>query len=85
MLTEQGISLEVDEKTIEYLVENGYNDEYGARPLRRLIQKELDNVFSSMIIRGDLLPGETLRVTSGKSGLEVTVDKNADVPSKRKN
>ncbi len=85
MLTEQGISLEIDEKAIEYLVENGYNDEYGARPLRRLIQKELDNVFSDMIIRGDLLPGETLKVTAGQSGVEINVDKTADVPSKKKN
>jgi ATP-dependent Clp protease ATP-binding subunit ClpC len=85
MLAEQGISLEIDEKAIEYLVENGYNDEYGARPLRRLIQKELDNVFSDMIIKGDLPPGELVKVTSGQSGIEITVDKTADVPSKRKN
>lgn len=84
MLREQGISLEIDEKAIEYLVENGYNDEYGARPLRRLIQKELDNVFSDMIIKGDLLPGELLKITSGQSGIEITVDKTADVSSKKK-
>jgi ATP-dependent Clp protease ATP-binding subunit ClpC len=84
MLTEQGISLEIDEKAIEYLVENGYNDEYGARPLRRLIQKELDNVFSDMIIRGDLVHGDLLRVSSDDEGIKVTVSKPVEASSKKK-
>lgn len=84
MLMEQGISLEIDDAAIEYLVENGYNEEYGARPLRRLIQKELDNVLSDMIIKGTLLPGEMISVSSDNNGLKITVAKNAEVVSKKK-
>lgn len=83
MLSEQNITLEVDEKAVDYLVENGYNDEYGARPLRRLIQKDLDNVLSGMIIKGDLSANELVRVSADQSGLKITVIKNADVAARK--
>lgn len=84
MLTEQKISLEIDDKAIEYLVENGYNDEYGARPLRRLIQKELDNVLSDMIIRGDLQTGELVSVSCDQDGIKVNVSKPVEVAQKNR-
>ena len=84
MLTEQKISLEIDDKAIEYLVENGYNDEYGARPLRRLIQRELDNVLSDMIIRGDLENGELVSVSSDQGGIKINVSKTVEVAQKKK-
>ncbi|HNS71405.1 MAG TPA: AAA family ATPase [bacterium] len=79
LLSEQGIFLRIDDKAIDYLVEHGYNDEYGARPLRRLIQKELDNVFSDMIIKGDLSSGYSIIVTSDKDGLKTTIAKTSEV------
>jgi len=79
LLSEQGIFLSIDDKAIDYLVEHGYNDEYGARPLRRLIQKELDNVFSDMIIKGDLSSGYSIIVTSDKDGLKTTIAKTSEV------
>jgi len=79
MLKDQGISLVINEKAIEYLVDHGYNDEYGARPLRRLIQKELDNVFSDLLIKGDLVSGDLLSVLANSSGLVINVSKTAFV------
>jgi len=86
MLKEQGISINIDEGALEYLVENGYNEEYGARPLRRLIQKELDNIFSDMIISGTLSAGETIKVTTdkAKNSLKIAVAKSAKVTANRK-
>ena len=74
LLKEQNIKLKINDKAIKYIAEKGYSDEYGARPLRRLIQRELDNVVSQMIIKGDLLEGDSVTVVSEKSGLEVKFD-----------
>ncbi|MDR2073925.1 MAG: hypothetical protein LBP36_00935, partial [Oscillospiraceae bacterium] len=47
-----------------YLAERGYDPVYGARPLKRVIQKELLNELSKQIIAGNLNPGETVTVDS---------------------
>ena len=73
MLAEQGITIKMDSKVIEYFAENGYSDDYGARPLRRLIQKELDNELSSKIINSDLQPGDMVLVTVKSGEIKVTV------------
>mgnify|MGYP001500624059 FL=1 len=84
LLTEQGISLEVSESAITYLAEKGYSEEYGARPLRRLIQRELDNILSDKIIRGELIKGEKVLVKAGKEGLVIDVDKRVAVKASKK-
>lgn len=75
LLSEQGISLDVSEPAIKYLAEKGYSDEYGARPLRRLVQKELDNILSSSIIKGELVKGNKVKISSEKSGLVIDIAK----------
>ncbi len=49
-----GINLEFSDYAIEYLVENGYDPQYGARPLKRLIQKEIVNKLSKKILAADI-------------------------------
>ncbi|MFA6982007.1 MAG: ATP-dependent Clp protease ATP-binding subunit [Patescibacteria group bacterium] len=73
LLKEQGIQLNVDKKAQEYLAENGFSEEYGARPLRRLIQRELENVLSSMLISGELKAGDDVKISADKSGIKVEV------------
>jgi len=73
MLAEQGITIKIDDKAIEYFAENGYSDDYGARPLRRLIQKELDNELSSRIINSELQSGDMVSVTVKGTEIKVTV------------
>ena len=63
LLKEQNINLELDSKAISYLIENGYSDEYGARPLKRLIQKHIENKLSEMIIGNELDAGQDVEVT----------------------
>jgi ATP-dependent Clp protease ATP-binding subunit ClpC len=77
-LKEQAIEIEFDSKALNFLIENGYSHEYGARPLKRLIQKEIENSLSEMIIGGELESGQTVFVSSGLKGLTYKIS----VPSK---
>jgi ATP-dependent Clp protease ATP-binding subunit ClpB len=58
----QGIELEVDQKAVEYIAANGYDAVYGARPLKRFIQRHVETPVSRMIISGQLTPGSKLGV-----------------------
>jgi len=84
MLSEQGIDIDVNESAIKYLSNKGYSEEYGARPLRRLIQKEVDNVLSNMIIKNELFKGERVKISSDKNGLSINVLKALKVGSKKR-
>ncbi len=54
MLKEQGIELEVTDYAVNYLFDHGFDPQYGARPLKRVIQKEIINLLSKKIIAGDI-------------------------------
>ena len=54
LVGENGIRLEFSEYAIDYLAENGYDPQYGARPLKRLIQKEIVNKLSKKILAADI-------------------------------
>ena len=58
-LGEQQISLEVRKEAREYLMEKGYDPKYGARPLRRVLQKDIEDPLSMDILKGRFLPGST--------------------------
>ena len=80
-LDEHKIKLKVNVKAIDYLVEKGFDEEYGARPLRRLIQKEIENALSSMIISGDLVDGADVVVGIKENALDIKVTEKAKVKS----
>ncbi len=52
MIAQQGITFDATEEAISYLAEKGYNPEYGARPVKRVIQKEVLNELSKEILSG---------------------------------
>ncbi|MFA7089760.1 MAG: AAA family ATPase, partial [Bacteroidales bacterium] len=54
MLLEKGIRLEITERALDYLQEKGYEPAYGARPLKRLLQRELVNELARKILDGTL-------------------------------
>ena len=58
-LADQQISLEVRKDAREYLMEKGYDPKYGARPLRRVLQKDIEDPLSLDILKGRFLPGST--------------------------
>ncbi|MEU8590127.1 ATP-dependent Clp protease ATP-binding subunit [Streptomyces sp. NPDC048664] len=59
-LRAQDVGMEVTEAAKEWLAEHGHQPEFGARPLRRTIQSELDNRLSNMLLDGTLSPGDTV-------------------------
>ncbi|MHB9150784.1 MAG: hypothetical protein ACYC33_12050, partial [Thermoleophilia bacterium] len=72
-LSERDISLELSVEALDYLAKQGYDPAYGARPLKRLIQKELQDRIALSLLRGDISDGDTVRV--GAEGLGLVVGK----------
>jgi len=60
-LKEQDMKLELDDAAMELLAEVGYDPVYGARPLKRAIQQMIENPLSQRLLRGDFLPGDTIK------------------------
>jgi ATP-dependent Clp protease ATP-binding subunit ClpB len=65
----RGFTLEVSEAAREYLAEVGYDPDYGARPLKRAIQRELQDPLAMQILSGEFSEGDTIRVDRGEKGL----------------
>ena len=70
LLTDKGYHLDVSEAAREFLAEVGYDPTYGARPLKRAIQRELQDPLALKILSGDFKEGDTIRVDRGAEGLE---------------
>ena len=72
-LDDRRITLKVDGEVKDWLCERGYDPRYGARPLNRLISKEIGNRLADKLIRGQVASGHTAHVVfnSDKSGLDV--------------
>ena len=62
-LAAQDMVLEVSEEAVAWLAENGYEPEYGARPLRRLIQREVEDRIATLVVDGAAVAGDTVQVT----------------------
>ncbi len=60
-LADRDISLEVTDAALDRLTEEGYDDEYGARPLKRAIQRRIEDRLADEILAGRILSGETVR------------------------
>ena len=64
----QGMHLEVTEAAKARIVDEGYDAQFGARPLRRAIQRLVENPLSSELLRGTFAAGDTIRVDAGTDG-----------------
>ena len=69
LLADRKITLHLDQTAIEWLSEKGYDPAYGARPLKRVIQKELQDPLAEKILSGDILDGSTVKVAAGSDRL----------------
>jgi ATP-dependent Clp protease ATP-binding subunit ClpC len=58
----QGVELEVSDEAVEYLANAGFDPQYGARPLRRAIQRLLEDELSERLLAGEIEPGQHVRV-----------------------
>ena len=71
LLEDRKIKLELDDKAKEWLGSKGYDPVYGARPLKRAIQKYVQDPLAEMILEGKIHDGETVKVTANKDGLVI--------------
>ncbi|BAZ14910.1 endopeptidase Clp ATP-binding chain [Calothrix sp. NIES-4071] len=69
LLADQKISLEISPKACEYLVEVGYDPTYGARPIKRAIQREVENTLATKILENTFVPGDTVVIDKSEHGL----------------
>ncbi|MGB9382607.1 AAA family ATPase, partial [Candidatus Binatus sp.] len=69
-LEERKIELELTDKARDYLAENGYDPSYGARPLKRLIQRELETALGRKLLSGEIRDNSRVKVDAGARGLE---------------
>jgi ATP-dependent Clp protease ATP-binding subunit ClpC len=74
----QGITVEFSQEALNWLAEQGYEPQFGARPLRRTIQREVDNVLSEMLLDGRLQTGQHVVVDVRDGHLEFRVDTSRD-------
>ncbi|MDP6823925.1 MAG: AAA family ATPase [Dehalococcoidia bacterium] len=71
-LGEMGVTLELDDKALAWLAREGADPEYGARPLRRAIQRFVENPLSKRILGGEFGEGDRVHASLGDDGLEFT-------------
>ena len=71
LLDERKIALELDEPARAWLADKGYDPVYGARPLKRVIQRELQNPLAGLILEGKIAEGDTVAVSAGTEGLSI--------------
>ncbi len=69
LLADRKITLKVDDAAKEWLGKKGYDPAYGARPLKRAIQKYVQDPLAELLLEGKIHDGETVKITAGKDGL----------------
>ncbi|MCB2106813.1 MAG: AAA family ATPase, partial [Rhodobacteraceae bacterium] len=70
-LESRGITLDLDAKARAWLAEHGYDPAYGARPLKRVIQRSLENPLATAVLEGQVGEGSTVKVSAGEDGLKI--------------
>ncbi|NRB11191.1 MAG: ATP-dependent chaperone ClpB [Rickettsiaceae bacterium] len=76
VLKEQNIIITFDESTINWLADKGYDPAFGARPLKRVIQKEIQNSLAKMLLRGDFTDGDKICLKIANNKLVITKNNN---------
>jgi ATP-dependent Clp protease ATP-binding subunit ClpB len=69
LLADRKLTVDLDDKAKEWLGERGYDPAYGARPLKRVIQKYVQDPLAELILQGKIKEGDTVKITAGKDGL----------------
>ncbi|MBT6033285.1 MAG: ATP-dependent chaperone ClpB [Kordiimonadaceae bacterium] len=72
-LEDRKITLNLDDSAKDWLAHAGYDPVYGARPLKRVIQKKVQDGLANMILGGDVMDGDTVNVTAGANDIEMSV------------
>jgi len=70
-LADKQIHLHLRESAKQFLIESGYNPAFGARPLKRAIQKNLEDILAMQLLHGDIAPGDHILVEGTRDGLTI--------------
>ncbi len=71
LLADRGLRLELDEAAASWLAETGTDPVYGARPLKRVIQRHIQNPLANLIVAGEIAENDTVKVSAGADGLSI--------------
>jgi ATP-dependent Clp protease ATP-binding subunit ClpB len=71
LLADRKITLDLDATAKDWLANEGYDPVYGARPLKRVIQRSLQNPLAGLLLEGAVREGETIHVSAGVDGLSI--------------
>jgi ATP-dependent Clp protease ATP-binding subunit ClpB len=77
LLTERKIGIELDQVAREWLADSGYDPVYGARPLKRTIQRNLQDPLAELILQGKVKDGDTVKVSSDGKVLLINEKRNS--------
>jgi len=69
LLEDRKIALDLDESALKWLAEKGYDPAYGARPLKRVMQKELQDPLAEKVLSGEVRDGDAVKITAGTDRL----------------
>jgi ATP-dependent Clp protease ATP-binding subunit ClpB len=83
LLQEQKISLEISSAACDYLVEVGYDPVYGARPIKRAIQREVENPVATKLLENTFVLGDTIVIDNGEHGLTFSKKVVVKVPAQQ--
>ena len=75
LLANKGLILELDERAKECLTQKGYDPTYGARPLRRVIQTDLQDPLASLYLEGRIQDGDKVKISATNDGLTFSTGK----------
>ncbi len=73
-LADRNIKLKIDDAGKDFIADKAYDPAYGARPIKRYLQKNIETHIAAMIIQGQLGEGDTVRVTAGDNQLDYIVN-----------
>ena len=72
-LSDKNISLDINKKAKEFIISKGTDLKFGARPLRRAIQRYVEDEISDMILKSEVLNGQTIKITVSNDNLKFEV------------
>lgn len=72
-----GVTLEWEDSALNHLAQKGYEPAYGARPLKRLLQQEVETPLSRMMVKGQAAAGETVKLSAGEGKINFDTTKKA--------
>ena len=78
-LSAQDIAIELTDEARSFVIDGGYDPSFGARPLRRYLQKNVETLAARLILKGDVLPGDTIVIRVANGALDAVVRAQAEV------